>query len=286
MTTTAAGESDELSHERRNVILLGASNLTIAWRQIVSLLQQGLAEPVNLFVALGMGRSYVNWSRFMFRQLPGISCCQLFEDLRSLHQSSVSHRVALPNELATFEPGLSPLVLITDVGNDLVYGRLPEAVISAVDSCAENIRRWKPQSRILITTLPLHSIQRLSKLRFLVARTILFPGSQLTLPVIAERAEELDRLVRQLAERHQMKIVEPLDHWYGLDPIHVRSHLRTEAFRYIFENWSEFSAAEVQRDVIAAAPALPKVVERIVWGRRQSTEQPCFLADRLSVFGY
>ena len=88
----------------QRVILLGASNVTLAFPLIVEGLRRSLPEPIELFAAHGHGRSYGLWSRVLMRRLPGIRECGLWESL------------------ATRSGEGRPLALVTDVGNDLLFG--------------------------------------------------------------------------------------------------------------------------------------------------------------------
>ena len=44
---------------RTRVVLLGASNLTLAWPRIMDQLQARFSAPLDIYTANGMGRSYV-----------------------------------------------------------------------------------------------------------------------------------------------------------------------------------------------------------------------------------
>ena len=95
--------SQPLPEDRQTVLLLGASNLTLGWKPALKALSDTVPGPLDVRVSLGMGRSYVDWSGFWLRRLPGIVNCGLWDSL----QDSGSK---------------PPLVLITDLGNDIVYG--------------------------------------------------------------------------------------------------------------------------------------------------------------------
>ena len=117
-------------------MLLGASNLVLGWQALTDSLRQVTDAPVNLNVALGMGRSYIKTSAFWFRQLPAISKCGLWDQL--------------PRDSAN-----PPLVLITDLGNDIVYLFEPDQIAAGVRECLDRIRNWRPDARIVMTGLPI-----------------------------------------------------------------------------------------------------------------------------------
>ena len=146
--------------DRRRVVLLGASNLTRGISTVVETAQRLWGAPLDVMMAAGHGRSYGMTSRVLGRSLPAITACGLWEDL--------SRRTPLPTA-----------ALITDVGNDIVYGAEADEIAAWVEECL--VRLESLCRKRVITALPLASIAPLSPRRFLVFRSLLFPGSQLTL---------------------------------------------------------------------------------------------------------
>ncbi len=267
---------------RQPVVLLGASNLTIGWPDVTRALQSGLSAPVDLFVALGMGRSYVDWSRYFARRLPGIMRCGLWNSLHEAH-ASPSHSPASP--AAADRSALPPLVLLTDIGNDLVYGRTPEQIAESVEDCMMRLRSWNADCRILATELPLYSLNSMSRFRFVVARRLLFPKSLIQFPDVLSDAERLNQLIHDAASRHQVQMIRPLDHWYGMDPIHIRRPLRYDAFRHLFSHWEGYQASDSILTV-SEKPPLPSAAARIVFGKPRLSSQPVFQGCRLRVSGF
>lgn len=207
----------------RTVILLGASNLTIGWRPLLVALRSFIADPVKLHIATGMGRSYCDWSSFWFRRLPAIVECGLWNRLAD---GSPAH----PSDEA-------PLVLVTDIGNDIVYGLPPATIATHVEQCISRILAWRNDARIVMTGLPMASVLAITKPQFLVSRTLLFPFCFLSLNTIQRRSADLDAAVRAIAERFAIPVVTPLKDWFGHDPIHVLRELREDVFRQYFSHW-------------------------------------------------
>lgn len=268
------------------MILCGASNLVLGWKPAVRALFSLVVGPMDLYVACGMGRSYVGTSRFGARQLPGIIESGLWEALAGRDSLNAAER--------------SPLILLTDIGNDLVYRRDPGVIVDTVAQCVRRFREWRADCRFLMTGLPLDSLSHLSQFRFVIARSLLFPGADVQLPRIRSEALDLNEQVRNLATQSQVGFVEPSRDWYGFDPIHIRRPLRDQAFRTIFSHWNLATAApgvdpENLRSNAPAhehpldrltIPPLPPAAERIVFGRTRYTSQPCFVSDSLHVFSY
>jgi hypothetical protein len=203
-------------------VLLGASNLRGSLPLAVDLLRRRAGGPVEALAACGHGRSYGAWSRFLFvRRLPGIAGCNLWPALEG-------------------RPPLPTFALLTDIGNDLVYGVEPARIAGWVEACLDRLDRRG--ARAVLTLLPLARLERLSPWQMRLAVALMFPGRPAPFPGLLERARELDGLLRLLARRRGALAIEPEASWYGLDPIHPRRGSRREV-------WERLTGA--------AAPAVP-----------------------------
>jgi hypothetical protein len=207
MTPAAPGQP------RARVIVLGASNVARGIGTIVDVAREQLGAPLEIMAAMGHGRSYGLTTSIPFRTLPGILDCGLWRALAE-------------------RPVLPTWTVVTDVGNDLIYGCQPEQVASWI---GESVRRLRERSaRLLVTGLPLTSVQRVGRLRFVTFRSALFPKSTLQLDDAQRYAIELDDQVRELAAQQDAEYFAPSAGWYGLDPIHIRVLAQREAWRTIF----------------------------------------------------
>src|SRR5690606_34536083 len=140
----------------QQIVLLGASNLTYGFPLIVESLHATFGE-VDLLAAHGHGRSYGRWNRVLGRGLPGIRTCGLWEQL-----------AAAPCERPV-------LGLITDVGNDLLYGSEPATILGWVEECAQRLSQ--AGAAVTISGVPLESVKRMSAPRYHATRMCFFPGS-------------------------------------------------------------------------------------------------------------
>jgi len=189
-------------------VLLGASNLRVSLPLAVNLLRRRSGGPVEVLAACGHGRSYIAWSRYLgIRRLPGIAGCGLWQALED-------------------RPARPTLALLTDVGNDLIYGAEVTRIARGIETCLERLAAR--QARIVLTLLPLARLERLSPWEVRLAVSLLFPGRQAPWPALLERARELDEQLRRLGREHGAQIVEPEASWYGIDPIHLRRSRRRE----------------------------------------------------------
>lgn len=250
--------TDPCAVPRQSVVLLGASNLTIGWRPLMKVVTEKTSRPLEILAAIGLGRSFVGWSYVGLRGLPAIPDCGLWRSL----------------------PGNDsppPLVFVTDLGNDIVYGHRPEAIMQHVSACIHRIFEWRPDSKIVLSGLPLESVRSMNRWRFLAARTMLFPGCFLSFDTILGRSEELDTLAADFAVRMKIPRVVPEGCWYGVDPIHVLRPLREEAFRRFLSHWPEPEApgsAAAANDLLRM-PA-PIAAERRTLRFTRHTAQPVY----------
>jgi hypothetical protein len=110
--------------------------------------------------------------------------------------------------------------LVTDVGNDILYGFPPGQTLAWIDDAIRRLREHTGD--IVVTGLPMTSIRRVSPAKFKVFCAVLAPSCTLPLHDVVERAAAVDAGLAKLAAEHGAQFV-PLDPaWYGLDPIHIR----------------------------------------------------------------
>jgi hypothetical protein len=193
-------------------VVLGASNLARGFPTVVETAQRAWGRQLEMFVALGRGRSYGRATRMLGRQLPGILECGLWRELAA--------RSALPTT-----------AVVTDIGNDLLYHEPVERIVGWVEACLDRLVAL--EARTVVTLLPIENLERLSQVRFQILRRIFFPNSRIGLAEVGRRARALNEGVRRLAEARGFGIVGPRAAWYGIDPIHIRSRHMTSAWREI-----------------------------------------------------
>jgi hypothetical protein len=196
------------------IVALGASNLTRGFFTVVSEARTAWGPEIQVLAALGHGRSYGARSTVLFRTLPGILDSGLWRMLEAL-------------------PPVPTRALIADVGNDILYGYSVEQILAWIDDVLIRLRRLTQD--IVLTSLPLASIQRLSPAKYLVFRSIMFPPSRLSLLQMHTAAEQVNAGLIRLANAHNAKFFQLNPAWYGLDPIHIRLSLLRPAWRQILD---------------------------------------------------
>ncbi len=243
------------------VVLLGASNLKIGFPRVL----ECLPGPVEVLAALGHGRSYGMWSRLAWvRLLPGIVQCGLWEELER-------------------RPRLPTVALVTDVGNDLLYGASVPTIAGWVGTCLERLARQ--EAEIILGLLPLATLEKVSPVRYHLIRQILFPGRRAApWGAVLDSARELNEMLRGLGLKHGARLVEPSPSWYGIDPIHVRRSMRSQAWKQMLEH-----PLLPQEGIVAGGGRLPLFgsAELRLFGVTLRNPQPvCRLKDGSTVALY
>lgn len=188
------------------VVVLGASNVSRGLARLTAIARRRVAGPLDLFVTAGHGRSYGVNSRVAARRLPSILGSGLWR--------------ALEREQNPKDESCRPFALVTDIGNDLLYGFSAEQVAGWV---REAVRRLAERGGpIAITRLPLASLEAVGPARYRVLRTCYVPGCRLPLAALKEAAADLDARIAAVAADHAATLIEQPGDWYGLDALHVR----------------------------------------------------------------
>lgn len=251
----AADHSSSTQPAARRAILLGASNLLRSMPAVLDAALLSRGGPLEMFFACGHGRSYGLTSRILGRALPGIVQCGLWEALAE-------------------RPKVETTALVTDIGNDLLYGVPPQQIAGWVETCLDRLLALG--ARPVITALPLANLATLSPARYKLFRTLFFPPCRLSLAQMREAASQLDERLRQVAQSRNIPLMELRSAWYGLDPIHIRYRHAPAAWREILSQWSEQEAAlagPISWRVWLAMHRL-KPAERVFLGREQRAAQP------------
>ncbi|MCA9028568.1 MAG: hypothetical protein KDA86_25385 [Planctomycetaceae bacterium] len=243
----------------QRVIVLGASNVTLAFPLIAEGLRDSFTEPVQLFAAHGHGRSYGLRSRVLVRRLPAIRQCGLWDALATQPECNGS-----------------PLALLTDVGNDLLFGVNPDMLLSWVDECVVRLR--DVDASVTLVSLPLERVLRMSAARYHATRMAFFPGPGRDWATMQQMAKEVDAGLREMAGRHGCQFITPRGEWYGFDPIHIRRSQRAAVWSEYLSAWPEVEDVHVKwRSTRHGLPYWRLApAERDLWGRTRFAEQPAW----------
>jgi hypothetical protein len=201
-----------LDHVGR-IVAVGASNLTRGFHAVVGAARAAWGPTIEVLAALGNGRSYGGPSTYLFvRTLPGIMQSGLWREL-------------------DLRPPLPTRALITDVGNDILYGAPSAQILAWVNDCVSRLERSTQD--IVVTGLPFAAVDGLSSWKFRFFRSLFFPRCRLTLGQTVDAARRVQEGLEALATARGLRFCPLNPAWYGLDPIHIRPGAWQAAWREI-----------------------------------------------------
>jgi hypothetical protein len=206
--------------------------------------------------AMGHGRSYGQDSTVLGRKIPGIFPCALWHDLER-------------------RPPLPTAALVTDIGNDLLYGVPRERILAWVAQCLDRLADVGAST--IVTQLPTSNIERLSEARFRFFRTVFFPRSALTLSEAKALARGLNEGLIALAQSRKIPVISAADSWYGFDPIHLKRRVWRHAWPALLASWhTAGTVIEVPRMPLGTSAyfAMLPPNERSLFGVRLCAAQP------------
>jgi hypothetical protein len=254
---------------RRRVILLGASNLTRSFPTVVATVLRTWGEPVEIMAAMGHGRSFGQDSSVLARKIPGIFPCALWQDLER-------------------RPPLPTAALVTDIGNDLLYGVPPDRLLEWVENCLDQLA--EAGATTVLTQMPIGSVERLSEARFQFFRRLFFPRSRMTLADAKALVRWFNARLIELGETKKIPVISVSAAWYGFDPIHLKRRVLRQAWPELLASWHGAS-----EPVVVARPSLWTSAylatrapwERSLFGVRRRAAQPSGrLADGTTISLY
>ncbi|MFM7137824.1 MAG: SGNH/GDSL hydrolase family protein [Planctomycetota bacterium] len=202
------------------MVAIGASNLSRGLPGLTTIVRAGTGRP-DFLVAAGHGRSYGANSRVAWRRLPSILRSGLWRALDRLEPTGAARPVC---------------AVVTDIGNDLLYGFTVEQTAGWVRECLARLAEHGV--RTVVTGLPLASVARAGPLRYRLLRTVYVPGCRLSLGELRSAAQRLDEAVRSIAAEHAATLIEQPGDWYGFDSIHVRRRRLGELWEAAANVWA------------------------------------------------
>ncbi|MCI0363022.1 MAG: hypothetical protein L0Y44_00205 [Phycisphaerales bacterium] len=220
---------------RARVVLLGASNATRGLSTIVETLRLRLGSPLDIFAAIGHGRSYGMHSRVFLRSLPGILESGLWSALAESRGGATADGPALTPALSQREretENVPTHALLTDIGNDIMYGASPQTVERWVEECVDRLDAHG--ARVAITMLPIDSIRSVKPWQYTIVKSIMFPTRKISFVQAMNQAGELHERLNQMAARRGVTLIECRRDWYGFDPIHILPSRWAQAWSDMF----------------------------------------------------
>lgn len=249
------------------IVLLGASNLTLSLRLVIQQIQYRCGGPGEVLVAAGHGRSYGLSSQVLIRELPGIIASGLWSQL----------------DAGEARPTYA---LLTDIGNDVLYGCLPYQILQWVAWCVEQLQ--KQSAYIVMTNLPIESIESLSEWRYQLFRNLFYPSCQLSRNEAVERARAVHQGLIELAANKQFVLCEQKPQWMSADGIHYTYWKRRALYQHIC---AHFCATHDEKNLAAGEQSFsqrwqhrPRFAYQKVFEKEKRCPQPSgLLTDKTIV---
>ena len=217
----AMNHAEQANSTPTTIVLLGASNLTRGISTVVETLRLMHGSPLRIFTAMGHGRSYGLHSSVLGRSLCSMLECNLWS--------------AVTRESNGHAPRFA---LLTDIGNDIMYGAMPEQIVGWIEQCIDRLEECGVQ-HMNITALPTGSLRRVKRWQFAIVRAVLFPSRHIKFETAISRALETQDLIEDLVRQRgpMLRLVQHDGDWYGFDPIHIRRRNWPAAWtRFLAEN--------------------------------------------------
>lgn len=202
------------------VAVLGASNVTLALPQILGVLHRRLAGsgPTDYFIAHGPGRSYGMTAGLPGVEFAALNTCGLYEALEARWRST----------------GQPPVyVMLTDVGNDVMYGVTARGIAAWVREIVE--RFLSLDARVVITSVPVESVLRLPAWKYGLVRPLLYPSYPMLRRDVFTRIVQVQHALEDLSRSMKLDVLPTRREWYSIDGIHVARRRR----EHVFQIWGD-----------------------------------------------
>ena len=140
-------------------VLMGASNLARGYGALAHCFESCLApDPVEILHAMGPGRGYCAEGGIFNVTYPAIGSSGILE--------SISERAEKPRRV---------LALITDIGNDIMYGVSSRALTACLTTLLQKLNTF--DAEVFVHPIPLDFSEDVSKSQFHILKSIFYPQS-------------------------------------------------------------------------------------------------------------
>jgi len=190
-------------------LFLGASNLARGYFLLTHQLSRCLNKP-KFLNALGPGRGFCARGGMFNFTYPPIQDCRVIE----------SAEKKLKNSMRT-------AVLITDLGNDLMYGVSADTLIECLDRMINRMIEW--DADIFLTSIHVNLKKDVSPTTFLILRFLFYPGSKVSYEETDLFVAKVNEYLKDKSEKNErVHLITGMETFAGSDRIHY-SLLKTHA---------------------------------------------------------
>ena len=187
---------------------MGASNLARGYRALTHYLVSCLApHRVEVFNAMGPGRGYCTWGGIFNIRYPSIGSSGILESAR-----------------AHADPDCKVVALITDIGNDIMYGIPANEIIACLDTLLQKLNTLGAE--VFVHPIPLDFSKDVSQRQFRILKYIFYPRSAIDYHKAEEAVSVINDFLRTRA-KGRIRLLPSAKDFCGVDKIHYsifRSH--------------------------------------------------------------
>jgi hypothetical protein len=158
-------------------------------------------------IASGPGRAYCASGGLLNVSYPPIYASDIFEAAQNKSES-----------------GYQVVALVTDIGNDIMYGVSPEKVIDTLQQVFARLESMNAE--IFFTTLPAVFEKGVHPVWFYILRSVLLPFSRVSYDEATAGIIEVNQFLRKYDSEHS-HLIPDMDRYLGYDDIHygwLRAH--------------------------------------------------------------
>ena len=190
-------------------VLLGASNLARGYSALTRHISKNISAG-EFLNALGPGRGY---------------CVR--GGLLNFTYSPIGECGVMKSAKVYVEHGFRMAVLLTDIGNDIMYGVPESTLIESLDTLIE--KSLKMNAEVFMTSIHVDVSKDMGKTSFKLLKSIFYPNSPVTFDQADSAVKKLNHyLVEKSLQNERVHLVNGLGAFCGLDKIHYglfKSHL-------------------------------------------------------------
>jgi hypothetical protein len=187
---------------------MGASNLARGYSALANCLVRSLApNPVEILHAMGPGRGYSAEGGIFNIRYPSIGSSGILKSASA--QREKYHRV---------------IALITDIGNDIMYGVPVSEIIACLRDLLEKLAAI--DADVFVHPIPLDFSKDVSKRQFRLLRSVFYPNSQVDYSKAKDAVCAVNEFLREQAGG-RVHLLPSAKDFMGVDKIHYsvfRSH--------------------------------------------------------------
>ena len=182
-------------------IFLGASNLARSFHGLKYCIERCIfPRPASFVHAMGPGRGYLSNGGILNAVYSPILNCGILEAVRNKKTKDQS-----------------VVALITDIGNDIMYGVSSEKIINGLQYLLNALGEFK--TNIFITSIPVDLENDISELHFHIIRQIYFPKSPVKYSQASNNIKAINKFILQSSSK-EITVINDMKQFCGIDKIH------------------------------------------------------------------